>query len=448
MAERDEAQSGPRWPVVMAFTLVASAILHVVLALVIFLTPLKYVVFPEDTFRRTRYDPDRIQETADDIRRDTARRLRLKGAEVQDILAMMAEIRDYKLKKFSKGSGVSLSTAAETEALDLPVGRMTSLYDLHEGVVRLEDGCFSAYEGLRAVTLADIQKIPLDQAREVSKTSNRPKRRQANQALLEEPIRDKPKFDDFRQEVIFVKKDFESILVAVQRMRDLAEGLKPPELGGLQNITWQQSGTLYQGGDGQLVWGATVGPALLADEIFPSSASRLSRTDFQPAPGRKITSDGELMKWMYIDHWYCIGPFPNPGRKYLDKKFPPESVVDLDAKYVGKGDRALRWRYMRSPTLCVAPLDVDKYAIYYCYTEIWSEEDKDYWIAFGSDDYGKVWVNGKLIWASGKTPHHWIPDRGFRKIRLNRGPNRVLFKIENAGGTTGFSMVLAVAPTG
>ena len=55
-------------------------------------------------------------------------------------------------------------------------------------------------------------------------------------------------------------------------------------------------------------------------------------------------------------------------------------------------------------------------------------------------------AGGKLIWASGKTPHHWIPDRGFRKVRLRKGPNRLLFKIENAGGTMGFSIVLAVQP--
>jgi len=178
-----------------------------------------------------------------------------------------------------------------------------------------------------------------------------------------------------------------------------------------QTIAIQNSGTLCQGSGGPLQWGATVGPPLLADEIFASPAGSLSRANFQPKPGRKITSKGASMDWMYIDRWYCIGPFPNPG-------------------------------------LCVNPCDVDKYAIYYFRTEVWSEEEKDYRFALGGDDYGKPRVNGELIWASGKTPHHWIPDRGCRKVKLRKGPNQMLFKLENAGGAMGFSLVIRIAPIG
>jgi hypothetical protein len=443
--EGTQLQGWRWWAAAIGGAIAVSAVLHVIAAAVIFLTPLKEVIFPKSQYVQPVYSPDLIEETADDIRRDTARRIRLKTGELQQILEMMAEIRDFKHKAVDAGGG-TLITPDERRSRQLPVKRMDSLYDLYNAARMLENGCYDVYEGLRAVTLADIQKVPLEQARQVSKGGNRPNRRPAKRAALEDTIRALPKFREFRSEVIFVKNEVESILVSAQRMRDLADGLRPPELGGTQNITWEQSGTLYQGGGGQLEWGATVGPSLLADEIFPSGASRLTRTDFRPQAGRKITADGQPMKWMFIDRWYCIGPFDNPGRKNLDKKFPPESVVDLDARYVGKGDRALRWRLLVSPGLCIAPIDVDKYAIYYCYTEIWSDEEKDYWVAFGSDDYGKIWVNGKLVWASGKTPHHWIPDRGFRKIRFNKGPNRVLFKIENAGGTMGFSMVLAVAP--
>ena len=53
------------------------------------------------------------------------------------------------------------------------------------------------------------------------------------------------------------------------------------------------------------------------------------------APGNIIrfapdeTSGGTPSKWMYVQDWYTIGPFPNPDRVNIRRKFPPESVVDL-----------------------------------------------------------------------------------------------------------------------
>jgi hypothetical protein len=36
----------------------------------------------------------------------------------------------------------------------------------------------------------------------------------------------------------------------------------------------------------------------------------------------------------------------------------------------------------------------------------------------------------------------WIPDRGWRKVKFRKGFNRMLLKIENAGGTMGFSVAI------
>jgi hypothetical protein len=155
-----------------------------------------------------------------------------------------------------------------------------------------------------------------------------------------------------------------------------------------------------------------------------------------------------------LDTWYIIGPFPNPNRMYLDKKFPPESEsegsVDLDATYIGKDGVKLEWEYKTSAQLMVTPRIVDNYAIWYAYTEIYSEKDQEPYMIFGSDDYSRIWVNGKKIWSSGKTPHKWIPDRGFVKVKLDKGFNRMLVKIENGPGTMGFSVAvfLGEVPTG
>lgn len=443
--QRGQLRGWRWWAAAIGVAVAFSAVLHVIAAGLIFLTPLKDVIFPDEAPVRRTYSPEQIQETADDIRRDTARRLRDRLAEVQEILATLTDIRNQKVKDYPKARGGSLATTREAEALDARLADMEGLFGIYQAARLLENGCYDVYEGWRAVTLAAQQKLTLDRAREATRLV-RPTRREARQDLLEGPVRSLAEFRRFRDEIIFAKGQIDAIVIAAKRMRDVVIDIDAPELGSGQTIAIENSGTLYQGGSGEMEWGATVGPPLLADEIFPSKASRLTQMNFLPRPGRKIGADGVPMKWMYVESWYTIGPFPNPGRQNLDKKFPPESVVDLNMTYVGKYDRVVRWRHMRAPSLCVNPYDVDKYAIYYAWTEIWSQEDRDYWIAFGSDDYGKVWVNGKLIWASGEQPHAWIPDRGFRKVRLKRGPNQVLFKIENAGGTMGFSLVLAVAP--
>jgi hypothetical protein len=133
----------------------------------------------------------------------------------------------------------------------------------------------------------------------------------------------------------------------------------------------------------------------------------------------------------------------------MDKKFPPESVIDLDATYVGKNNAKLEWEYTQArPYWPVGPRVADSYAIWYAFTEVYSEKDQTKVCLFGSDDYSKVWVNGELVYTSGKDPHHWIPDRGFQKVFLRKGVNPILLKLENAGGTTGFSMCIFLGELG
>ena len=164
-------------------------------------------------------------------------------------------------------------------------------------------------------------------------------------------------------------------------------------------------------------------------------------------PGRKLMEGArEQSEWMFIDTWYIMGPFPNPDRENLDRKFPPESGieagVDLDASYIGADGRTVKWQFRKSLDIPVVPHAPQDFAIWYGYTEIYSDRDQERWCIFGSDDYGKAWMNGELIYASGKTPHPWIPDRAYRKIQFKKGYNPVLFKLENAWGRTGFSICI------
>ena len=182
--------------------------------------------------------------------------------------------------------------------------------------------------------------------------------------------------------------------------------------------------------------------------------------DLAAVPGRVIGAGAVPGRWMFVDSWYVLGPFDNAGRANIEKQFPPETVVDLNAKYVGKRGQPVRWEFHQSPQARVqAPFDNFypsagggaaaglkfrelEYIIYYACTELRAVAECDVWLGVGSDDFSKVWLNDQLIWASGKQQKDWRVDEGFRKVHLQKGVNRVLYRVENGHGGTDFSLVV------
>jgi len=166
-------------------------------------------------------------------------------------------------------------------------------------------------------------------------------------------------------------------------------------------------------------------------------------------PGRIVSPGAKASDWMFVDTWHIVGPFPNPNRRNIDEKFPPESVIDLDATYEGKPDRdgkprTVRWQFHQSPQPAIFPPDDEEYQIYYAYTELWFDEERDLWIAVGSDDYSKLWLNGLLVWKSGEQLKGWNIDEGYRRVHFNRGLNRVLYRVENGWHSTEFSLCICL----
>jgi hypothetical protein len=96
----------------------------------------------------------------------------------------------------------------------------------------------------------------------------------------------------------------------------------------------------------------------------------------------------------FADRWYLLGPFDNAGRANIENQFPPETLVDSNATYVG------------------------------------------------SDDFSKLWIEDQFVWASGTKLKPWRVDEGFRKVRLKQGVNRVLFRVENGHSRTEFSQAV------
>lgn len=166
-------------------------------------------------------------------------------------------------------------------------------------------------------------------------------------------------------------------------------------------------------------------------------------------PGRTVAASGESPRWMFVDSWYLLGPFDNVGRVNLEKKFPPETIVDRDAIYGGKSGSRVRWEFYQSAEAKIVPPFRNfkgglEYIIYYACTELRFDEDCDLWVAIGSDDFSKVWVNDQLIWSSGKQQKKWRVDEGFRKVHFQKGVNHVLYRVENGHGQTEFSLVIGM----
>ncbi len=182
------------------------------------------------------------------------------------------------------------------------------------------------------------------------------------------------------------------------------------------------------------------GATLRPDEVFGFADT--SDGGFNARPGRVVAGDGRRQDWMYVDKWYVMGPFENRFRSNLDASFLPETVVDLDNVTLGKDDREIGWKFWDCKAQRIEPDWAPRGCIYYGWTEVYMEHAGAYWVALGSDDYGKVWINGKEVWKSGIEPKPYRADEHVAEFEFRQGVNEILFRCENNGGTMGWSMVI------
>ncbi len=171
-------------------------------------------------------------------------------------------------------------------------------------------------------------------------------------------------------------------------------------------------------------------------------------------PGRRFTEDASRKGWLYVDTWYVIGPWSLD--KYQGVQLQPEVEINLDAVYFNgmsgnprkarnpsanlELDGKLKWRFHQSDMLFVRPPDEVGDAIYYAYTELYFDKQRDILIAVGIDDYSKVWINDSLVWSS--RAESWELSKSLRKVTFQEGYNTVLIRMENGAPLMDFSLVL------
>jgi hypothetical protein len=327
---------------------------------------------------------------------------------------------------------------------------LVDLYRLHPP---LEQEIGRIYERYHALEMAEalVDPIPLSQSIKNTRLTL-PKRRDIQAHLMDttritsslgEPLK------KFKQELIDAWLETEDMVNTAKHWLELAESRDAGTLPGLFGAQYNIVPPPIP------YFGHYLNPRLLR------RVSLQKLIDPPVALGNAI-GEGEVAlgtEWLSVDRWYSVGPFTHPGAtrrmEELERKYPPEANtarVNLDAVYQGKDGRPLMWKYRHIGTdfiekgLRFEPYTVDNgpYCIWYFYTEVWSDKDRMVLGSFASDDYGVCWVNGQRIYQSPPDTQPWVPFTryGFRGVPLRKGFNRFLFKLENATGTTAFSVVL------
>ncbi|WP_440903399.1 hypothetical protein ACMZOO_11060 [Catenovulum sp. SX2] len=183
-----------------------------------------------------------------------------------------------------------------------------------------------------------------------------------------------------------------------------------------------------------------------ANDALQHTGPKIHIDQTQPL-GRKLVKSAmnasNTSPWLRLDTWYVIGPFDNKKREQIDTQFPPEHKVDLGAIYLGKDQRPLKWQYQQYDDVFIIPIGLDEYEIYYAYTTIKSDVAREVWLAIGTDDQSKIWLNEQKIWSSEYHHKPWRIDEAYLKVQLKAGENTLLLRLENGEYIGGFSIAMA-----
>ncbi|MFA6287834.1 MAG: hypothetical protein WC661_10665 [Opitutaceae bacterium] len=373
-----------------------------------------------------------------------------------------------------------------------------NLADLYKQAQDAEVAVAETFKNVRAAELASIRKIPLSEALEMTKVA-KPDRPELDTAILKQDIADVKGVREQEKIITAAAEQMDSMVALAQRMRELAAaagadlsiaeiraqsdrnermeqlamedaGAKAKDLSG--EMAAADHGGVH-GGSGGGAPAPLLGPAAeqagggaQGQSGNGAGVASVEVKDYRPIHGRTVRQGmvdiehGRNPAWMYVDTWHLIGPWPNPGRKNLNTKFPPETVVNLDAIYQGgrKNDvpMPVRWEFFQMPSKVtgkdrtpmvpmIMPPGLADYEIYYAYTELWFDEPADLWVAIGSDDQSKVWINDQLIWKSADYHKTWVPNEGLRKVHFRKGINRLLYRLENGQNSGGFSFLVCLS---
>lgn len=173
---------------------------------------------------------------------------------------------------------------------------------------------------------------------------------------------------------------------------------------------------------------------------------------------RRISQEelGVLHKWM------VVGPFTGKGADPRAAVYPPEHVIDFTKEYPG-GQNIAKWRQAADTGLVVLNsmgwvdlrYNYNDNTATYALSHVTVDKDMDAVVHLRCDDDFVLFINDRRIesyvnrggagssqvWWRG--PYERAPDAMRLAIKLNKGRNKVLLKVKNRHGPSGFILALA-----
>lgn len=136
----------------------------------------------------------------------------------------------------------------------------------------------------------------------------------------------------------------------------------------------------------------------------------------------------------YVTEWQVVGPFDSPKGAGFAKAFPPETGVDLAAKYPGKADANLTWKAVQSPDVygkidLNAELGKHMDAVAYAAAVVVSEKETPAEIRAASQNAVRIFLNGKRLLQREEYHHGTRMDQHVARGTLKAGRNEILVKV-------------------
>ena len=152
--------------------------------------------------------------------------------------------------------------------------------------------------------------------------------------------------------------------------------------------------------------------------------------------------------------WHAVGPFrhmPDP-KKNFDTAFEPEKElakgIDPAKVYKGKRDAEIKWTAKKFEDNGVNSLtEFGQNCATYLSREIEVANAVDVPASFGFDDTLTVWLNGEKLFAE-SAYHVAAPDQARLTLKLKAGKNRLVLKVCNTEGDSGFYFAAGQAAVG
>ncbi len=141
-----------------------------------------------------------------------------------------------------------------------------------------------------------------------------------------------------------------------------------------------------------------------------------------------------------VTDWMVIGPFPNPDREGYDTAYPPENAIDLSASCPGRDGKQVAWQRLTKADGIMLLNDLanpKEHSVFYGACVVTAPKAGRQTMLVGSDDGVKIWINGKLVHAN-KDERPLMPDQDRLAVKLEKGDNVLLLKVEQRLGDVGF----------